>query len=55
MKEAAKNCMTSCFLILTEPYHGDQFKVDELVGGGGGSCAMYGGEGKCIYNFGEKT
>jgi len=35
MKEAAENCMTSCFLILTEPYYGDQFKTDELGGGRG--------------------
>jgi hypothetical protein len=38
--------MTSCFLILTEPYYGEQFKMYELGGGGGG-----GGHVQCV---GEK-
>jgi len=33
MKEAAENCMNSCFLILNEPYYSEQFKMDELGGG----------------------
>jgi len=41
----------SCFVLFTENYPGDQIKKNEV----GGSRDTYGGEERCIQNFGAET
>ena len=43
--------LSSCSVLLTKYFSGDQFEKNEK----GGACSMYGGEERCIHDFGGET
>jgi hypothetical protein len=43
--------VTSCSVLFNKYYSGDQIKKNEM----GRTCSTYGGEKRCIHDFGKKT